>query len=336
MWASSAPHWHGVARADFFETDQGLLACELNCDTPTGEPEAVLLNRAVLADHPGCVDPNAHLETAFCGMVEACARSTFGEPIERSLGLVYPTELTEDLPLVRLYQQWLEARGWTVVLGSPFNLTLDPSGVPALFGSPCRVILRHYKTDWWGERAAAWQDEEPFADALPLGAQLGVLFEGVVEGHCVVVNPFGSVLPQNKKAMAFMWERIQLFSEPAQEVIRRHIPYTLRLEALHREQLSAEREDWVLKSDYGCEGDELVIGTHCPQEEWDRALALAAPKRWIAQRYFRAAETPSGESVNYGVYLVGGQAAGIYCRTQKGPTNSSARSVPCLITPEEP
>src|SRR5205814_5564700 len=54
LWCASAPHWHGIARADVFVTSSGPIFCELNCDTPSGEPEAVLLNRA--AARPGLVD----------------------------------------------------------------------------------------------------------------------------------------------------------------------------------------------------------------------------------------------------------------------------------------
>jgi glutathionylspermidine synthase len=46
MWEASAPAWHGLARADVFLTDAGPVVCELNCDTPSGEAEAVLLNAA--------------------------------------------------------------------------------------------------------------------------------------------------------------------------------------------------------------------------------------------------------------------------------------------------
>ncbi|MFL5444822.1 MAG: hypothetical protein ACJ78W_09915, partial [Myxococcales bacterium] len=41
LWLSSAPHWHGIARADVFFTAGGPKICELNCDTPSGEAEAV-------------------------------------------------------------------------------------------------------------------------------------------------------------------------------------------------------------------------------------------------------------------------------------------------------
>ena len=43
-------------------------------------------------------NPNAQLGERFCAMIEAVAPGT------RSVGLIYPTEMPEDLPLVLLYR----------------------------------------------------------------------------------------------------------------------------------------------------------------------------------------------------------------------------------------
>ena len=77
-----------------------------------------------------------------------------------TVGIVYPTELTDDLSVIELYARWFEARGARVVLGSPFNLRPDGQGGVAMFGVSCSVIWRHYKTDWWGERRTVWRSED--------------------------------------------------------------------------------------------------------------------------------------------------------------------------------
>lgn len=341
MWASSAPRWHGLARADFFMTHAGpgpddgsgfaLRCCELNSDTPTGHAEAVLLNAALSSAGTHAVDPNAGLEAAFCEMVTHVAHATLGPDFERVVGIVYPTDLNEDLPLVRLYERWLTTRGYTVLLGSPYNLTPHESGAPALFGVACPILLRHYKTDWWGEREPVWTHDAPFEDAEPLSRALALLFEATTANKCVVVNPFGAALTQNKRSLAFLWEHRRRFSEASQAAIARYIPYTVRVEALHPDQLIAERTRWVLKSDYGCEGDEVVLGPRCTDAEWADALRNAAPGRWVVQEHFDARTDDRGASVNYGVYLVAGQAAGLYCRTQVGPTDVEALSAPCFL-----
>ncbi|WNG46064.1 glutathionylspermidine synthase family protein [Archangium minus] len=335
MWQTSQPFWHGLARADVFLTKDGQLAvCELNSDTPTGEVEAVLLNPLVQPAWPGTVDPNTGLGERLCAMVESLAsRLLQPAPEQLSVGILYPTEMPEDLGLVRLYRQWFEARGWKVNLGSPFNLTAGPDGRVHLFGEPCDVLLRHYKTDWWGERMPVWDDEEPFEDMVPLAGPLSAVLQSCLEGRCVVVNPFGAVLTQNKRSMAFMWEHHERFSPRARATIRAHIPYTVRMETLPIEELARDREAWVLKSDYGAEGDEVLVGRLTPQQEWNAALVHAVPGRWVAQRYFAAEESAGGETINHGVYVIAGEAAGLYIRVQRGATDTSALSVPVLVTP---
>ncbi|MBE7484583.1 MAG: glutathionylspermidine synthase family protein [Polyangiaceae bacterium] len=332
MWESSRPMWHGIARADVFETDEGLAFAELNSDTPTGEAEAVVLNQAAHPDHPDTLDPNAALGATYCEMVEGLARFTLGEGHPRVAGIVYPTELTEDLGVIRLFKRWFEERGWDVVLGSPYNLTLDAEGRACLFDVPFSVMLRHYKTDWWGERVSAW-DDESLPDTEPLREPLGVALAAALGGKLCIVNPFGAVLPQNKRTMALMWEHIHRFGPAAQEVIRRFIPATFRLETLEPKVVAAEKDDWVLKSDYGAEGEEVIIGKQATPEIWQKSLEHARSGHWVAQRYFEARANADGEVVNYGVYLVAGNAAGLYSRKHKGATTDEALSVATLVQP---
>jgi glutathionylspermidine synthase len=332
MWSSAGGAWHGIARADVFDTDDGPRVCELNCDTPSGEAEAVLLNAAVARRHPSLVDPNAGLEAAFGDAVFAFADGVVRDrraPLV--VGILYPTELVEDLSMILLYRRWLEARGCRVVLGSPFNLGPIGGGV-GLFDVRCDVIVRHYKTDWWSEREPVRDDEAAFADAEPLARPLGLLISAQLLRRCAVINPFGAVLLQNKRVMALMWEAIDLFSPTAQAAIRAHLPFTARLETLPAASLV--RANWVLKSDYGCEGDEVVIGADVDDAAWADALAHARPGRWIAQRYFRARRDSDGRVVNHGVYVVGGEARGFFARRHRGATDYHATTVATLIERE--
>jgi glutathionylspermidine synthase len=329
MWHSSQPLWHGIARADVFMTAEGPVLAELNCDTPTGEAEAVVQSRLAALEHAGARDPNSEFGARFCALIATLSAHLPEPDPARVVGLVYPTEFTDDLPLVRLYRQWLSEQGYSVVLGSPYNLEQDEAGL-SLFGRRISVLVRHYKTDWWGERSSVWTDEE-IPDPEPLIEPLAALLEATAEGRAAVVNPLAAIVPQNKRAMAFMWEHIHRFSPQAQAAIQRYLPVTSRLEVLHAELLVAERADWVLKSDYGAEGEEVIIGRLVSDELFRTCLEKARPGRWIAQRYFEALENPARESVNYGVYLIAGQASGLYARAQVGPTDGNALSVPTLI-----
>jgi hypothetical protein len=332
MWSASGGAWHGIARADVFATADGVKICELNCDTPSGEAEAVLLNAAVAPAHPGTYDPNVALERAFVSAVGAfAARVERKEPeAPPTVGILYPTELVEDLSMILLYRRWLEARGCRVVLGSPFNLSRAPGGGVALFGAPCDVLVRHYKTDWWSEREPARDDDEGYRDADPLATQLGLVVDAELSGRVAVMNPFGAVVLQNKRTMALLWEAIGRFSPEAQTAIRAYVPYTARLESLPA-SLLAVRADWVLKSDYGCEGTEVIIGAAIDDSAWRDALRHARPGRWIAQRYFSASRDGDGRCANVGVYVVGGEASGFFSRLHRGATDYYATTVATLI-----
>jgi glutathionylspermidine synthase len=327
MWEASGGAWHGIARADVFLTEAGPQVCELNSDTPSGEPEAVTLNR--LVDGAGASafdDPNCRLGDAVFEMVAALAPRG---PL--TIGIVYPTEITEDLSVIELYARWFEERGARVVLGSPFNLRPDGRGGVAMFGASCSVIWRHYKTDWWGERRSVWRSEEAYADPAPLTEPLEWLAAAVARGRCAVVNPFGAVLTQNKRMMALLWEELARLPAWARGLVRRYLPYTARLESLAPARLRAERDRWVLKSDYGCEGEEVVVGAETSAAAWASALDDAIPRRWVAQRRFAPVRSASGEFANYGVYVVGGRAAGLFTRLQAGATDRRAVTAPTIV-----
>ena len=65
---------------------------------------------------------------------------------------------------------------------------------------------------------------------------------------------------------------------------------------------------------------------------WRLALRRARPGRWVAQQYFEAETDGRGASVNLGVFLVAGQAAGLYARVAVGATDAHAQSAPALVT----
>jgi hypothetical protein len=196
-------------------------------------------------------------------------------------------------------------------------------------------VWRHYKTDWWGERRPVSTSEAPFPDADPLARPLGLLAQAAARGRCAILNPFGAVLTQNKRMFALFWERLDLFPPWARAAIRAYVPYTARLETLPLGRLRAERDLWVLKSDYGCEGEEVVIGAETSRADWAQALAEAVPRRWIAQRRFHVRPEPGRGAANYGVYVVAGRAAGLFTRLQAGATDRRAVCAPTMVRLQE-
>ncbi|HEY8460421.1 MAG TPA: glutathionylspermidine synthase family protein [Blastocatellia bacterium] len=344
MWFASEGRWHGIARVDLFICSDGaeggrVRACEMNSDTPSGEAEASLINQLLHPFHPDAVDPNEGFDERFWRMLAASHRARTGfdsEDVEpENVAIVYPTDLPEDLSMIAIYKRWLEDRGCRVTLGSPFNLGVDGQGRVTVMGEAVDLIIRHYKTDWWGERETIWTNQAPFADPEPLSRELTLLLEAENEGRVTVVNPFGAVVTQNKFAMALMWERRELFSEQAQSWIAEYIPETRRMTTMRHEELN--RDEWVLKSDYGCEGDSVLCGPFTKPSDWQLALATVIPQHWVAQRFFEVAPVDDGRGgeaalPNYGVYLIGGRAAGFYTRLSQKATNYASVTAPTFIS----
>jgi glutathionylspermidine synthase len=365
LWNASGGAWHGIARIDAFVCEDGRIqVCEMNSDTPSGEPEAVLLNQTLalmMANNHTLHDPNAMMEERFCTMIWKSYIGTVNETLHTQtprIAIVYPTEITEDMPMIALYQQWFRKRGWHCVLGSPFNLHAMPQEhTPhriGMFGECIDIVIRHYKTDWWAERQSPWCDEMPLPDSAPLHREITLLCMAEYHGAVCIINPFGAVLTQNKLSMALLWHWIERFTPHEQAMIRTYLPRTYRLIDLQTASIIhpefhlnlADKDRWVLKSDYGCEGDDVIIGKSVSQEIWELSLAMAIPERWIIQEYFsvkKIIQTPENGSShtgiaqsvepNYGVYIIGGSAREMYMRLSPTATDGSALSAGVFVSP---
>ena len=342
MWLSSDALWHHFARMDMFRLNDGSLKiCEINADTPSGQIEAIIPNQLMHDEYKAYKDPNVgYKDMLWRAMLQAHKAHTGADKIE-SVGIIYPTDLPEDITLIRLYQIWFEEMGARVVLGAPQNISFGPGRTVRVLDEPVDVVFRHYKTDWWGERQRIYDDENELWDTEPLRRELATLLESERQKKVTVVNPFGSLIPQNKLSMAFFWDHMNRFSEPAQKTIRDLIPETRRLDDVGREKIRDEKDLWVLKSDFGCEGDEVTVGPNVTQEYWESCVMHAMPHIWIVQRHFDVRpvtlddRSAKGKYLpNYGVYLIAGQPAGLMVRLapENITTGYDARVVPTFIS----
>ena len=331
LWLSSGGRWHGIARLDLFLLPGGeVQMCEMNSDTPSGEAEAVLLNNLFEPAYSSWHNPNRDFPMRFVEMLRSFLPFTSLVSEPHRVGIIFPTEIPEDLSMILCYEEWLTQAGFEVVIGAPYNLHVLENGAVGMFGKRIDIALRHYKTDWWAERESVWQDGAPFTDAEPLEREIALVLEASAQGKLQVINPFGAVLTQNKLTMAFFWREIQRFSALAQETIRQYIPRTYRLCDMP-DPAALEKKDWVLKSDYGSEGDEVIIGSAVSNELWQQSLQQAIPTRWILQRFFEATPTEDGFIPNYGVYLLGGKASGLYSRIAPVATDYRALSAATFV-----
>ncbi|HUI65911.1 MAG TPA: glutathionylspermidine synthase family protein [Bacteroidota bacterium] len=334
LWYASGSLWHGIARADIFCTTGGSLAvAEVNSDTPSGVDEAFLLGEFAESRFPGLRNPSSCLREAFLSLIHRSYRELRSHSALPTVAIIYPTDIPEDQGMITLYTTWLEDAGFRVILGSPSNVERGENGRATVFGAEIDVLYRHYKADWLCERVNVWKDARRIPDPGPLLRELENIVQPMVEGDLAVVNPFGAVVTQNKLSLAFFHEKLDLFRPDSQETIRRYIPLTKRLSSFEPGALEREKDEWVLKSDYGCEGAEVIVGRFTDKEAWTHALHLAEPAHWVAQRYFQAEIQDSGLIENYGVYLAGGEPAGLYVRLARGVTGTTAIIAPALERP---
>lgn len=330
--ALDAPRWLALARADVFLVEGAPpQVCEINCDTPTGLAECTELGRLAAATAVNLRDPSARLRERWVDMVRSCIPDDTRALRTIVVGILDPTEMTEDLGHVRLLTRWLETAGFRVVRGSPFNLHACPGRRVGMFGTACDVLVRHYKTDWWAQRSSPWLDVPPPPAAASLERELTLIADAMDARTVAVLNPWGAAIAQSKRTLALPWERPELFQAPTLHAVQQHLPETRFLASLPREQLLAERSQWVLKSDFGCEGTEVVVGALATPVEWADSLRLADPQHWVVQRAFTPQRNAAGHLTNFGVFLIGGLPSGIYTRCSPGPTDDRALSCPTLV-----
>src|SRR2546423_15473927 len=101
---------------------------------------------------------------------------------------------------------------------------------------------------------------------------------------------------------------------------------------MSRAILLAHRHDWVLKSGYGCEGEETICGPFVSAKTWCKRVTEALPPLSGCQRFFHTAPEPQGALCNYGVYLVGGRSVGFFTRLAAAATDADAVTAPIFIT----
>lgn len=311
MIGSQGPSGPRVTRCDFHRTPEGRWwISEYNDDVPSGFGECVGL-ATVLQSTYG--DRFAGL--SFRGDLRQQLVEAFA-PWHR-IGLVCATAYSEDVQHVGLVQKWLDEAGHETLLGSPANLGVEEGGI-RLFGQPIDALFRYYPGEWIAElpNADAWAAA---TTCLPM------------------MNPLSALASQSKRFYA-EWEECTGLLEPTQrEALARHLPRTLRVDALDRAELVGEQARWVLKGAFGRMGNTVQIGALMDASSWGRAVdaALAAPGEHAVQERFPTAPVWTARGLCYptvGVYLVDGRFAGHFSRVGKSPLiDGDSWHVPTLV-----
>lgn len=140
----------------------------------------------------------------------------------------------------------------------------------------------------------------------------------------VIYNgPLGYILT-NKINLALLHDKRFniLFSKDQLSLIKKYIPYTVRIENDNKELIDIllkERSDWVIKKGIGDRGKQVFIGKEQSDDNWNEILSEALKSRfWIAQRFcesipFQYLKSNGGFSINkvvFGFFIYGDSYGG--------------------------
>jgi glutathionylspermidine synthase len=115
-----------------------------------------------------------------------------------------------------------------------------------------------------------------------------------------------------------------VFSSGELELIRRCVPYTVRLNAANRPMIVAEKNTFVLKPALQFGGQGVIIGENVSRTDWEIAIdaALRNGESWVAQHCIRDIWSYAGSgahadgrlSVCLGPTIFNGEAGGVLLR----------------------
>jgi len=169
-----------------------------------------------------------------------------------------------------LFKEFFEKEGYPSTICSPGDLTFDNN----------RLRAGDFEIDIVYKRLLV-------NEYLPIMNEYPALLDAYRAGAICMVNSFRSKLIHKKALFAVLTDqrRAGLFSQDEQKAIRKHVPWTRRVQEGKSdyfgkeidllEHIKANREQLVLKpnDDYGGHG--ITIGWNADEGAWDEALSEA-------------------------------------------------------------
>lgn len=110
----------------------------------------------------------------------------------------------------------------------------------------------------------------------PHSTGLDALIRAVRAGTVAMFTPEATILLTSKVPFTWLWDDIDLLSRPDQDLVRRHVPWTARLETVRTADAIARRPSLVLKPAEGYGGTGVVLGPAVTAGRWRQELDRAA------------------------------------------------------------
>jgi hypothetical protein len=272
-----------TSRLDAFLAGEGFQFLEYNAESPAGLADQKQLE-TLLFDLPHLREFLAQNQTwrpapheRLLRALTETYRAWGGAEETPNIAIVDWRGVSTESEFYVLREQF-ERAGHKTAIADPHDLTFD--GVSLYAGD--------FRVDIFYKRVIIHEFLEKFDYAHPLS-------QAYAAGKVCMANSFRTKIAHKKAGFAILSDErhAHLFTPEQQDCIRRHIPWTRRVEDqratfFHEENdlltiLRRERERLVLKpnDDYGGHG--IVIGWETTAGEWDAALENALRLDYVAQ-----------------------------------------------------
>jgi len=272
------------SRLDAYLSDSGFQFLEYNAETPAGVGDQMQLEKALfglthlkklLAEHSHW-RPAPH-RRLLQSLLDAYREWGGAEDFPQIAIVDWKGVATESE--FRVLQDYFVSEGYRTIITDPRDLSYDNQHLNA----------GNFRIDIVYKRVVIHEFLERCDEDHPL-------VRAYADRRICMANSFRTKLAHKKASFAILSDPayVDLFTSAELEVLRRHIPWTRRVEqcttvfenAEHDliELIRRERERLVLKpnDDYGGHG--VFIGWETSTEEWERAIELALQRPYVVQQ----------------------------------------------------
>lgn len=177
-----------------------------------------------------------------------------------------------------ILKDYFESQGFTSIIADPHELEYNGE----------YLHRQGWPVDIFYKRVIIHEFLEKFGESHPI-------LDAYRDGNLCMANSFRSKLAHKKAVFGVLSDEkfSYLFSDAEREIIRRHIPWTRRVEETKTSYFEKEidlldhichnRENFILKpnDEYGGKG--ITLGWEKSQDEWDKALSHALAADYVVQ-----------------------------------------------------
>jgi len=228
-------------------------------------------------------------------LVERLSRLTKPEGL---IAYLHDTHTVEDYQIVHYLGDLMEKKGYRSFYCNPAHVKWKEHRAEGV-----EAIVRYFPVEW-------------------LEYEKGVDWRSFIHSKTTSCNHPIALLTQSKR-LPLVWDELGI-----------EVPMWKQL-LPETKCASTKRKGrgWILKPAFGRVGEGINIpGTLSLKEDLDiRKAAMENPIQWVAQRIFKSIPV-EGQHLNFGVFVIDGEFAGLYARASKwAKIDSEASEMPVLV-----